>query len=95
MEDHLKESEWLSTFSLSEDNAINILSFAEVACGEGGRKKVTVLENERAVEVAEIRRYVSALQENQDRYYKELQDANQYLKEKLSGLQEFMERAQK
>ena len=54
-----------------------------------------MLENERAVEVAEIRRYVSALQENQDRYYKELQDANQYLKEKLSGLQEFMERAQK
>ena len=53
---------------------ISILSFSENACDEGGRKKFAVLETKRGVEVAEIGRSFKALQENQDRNCRELQE---------------------
>ena len=41
----------LEYFLLSaEDDAISILSFAENACDEGGRKKFAVLETKRGIE---------------------------------------------
>ena len=50
-----------------EDAAIGILSFAENACGEEGRRKFAVLETKRGMNVAEIWRSFEALQANQDR----------------------------
>ena len=52
--------------------------------------KFAVLET--GVEVPEIRRFFKAMQENQDRNYRELQDAIEHLEKKRSGLLEVMER---
>ena len=69
-----------------EDEATNVLSFAENACGEGRLQKFSVLEPKRSTEVAEVRRFLEALQENQDRNYKELQEAIEYMNAKQSRL---------
>ena len=54
-----------------------------------------VLETKRGAEEAEIGRFAKALQENQDRKYKELLDTSEYTKKKRSGLLETMERKEK
>ena len=57
--------------------------------------KFAVLETKRGPEVAEIRRFFNALQANQDRNYRELQDAIEYRKEKRRRPLETMDRKQK
>ena len=66
------------------DEAISFLSLADKACDEGGRKKFAVLQTKRGVEVAEIGRFFNALEENQDRSYRELQEVIEYMKEQRS-----------
>ena len=78
-----------------EDNAISVLSFAANACDEGGRKTFRVLETERGIEVAKMRRFLRVLQESQDRNCRELQDAIEHLEKKRSGFLEAMERKQR
>ena len=53
-----------------------------------------MLETKRGREVAETGRFFN-LQENQDRYCRELQEAIEHMKEKRSGLLETVEREQK
>ena len=72
MASYLKKSEQFHVgfnepkhFLLSPENyASSILSFAEKACDEGGRKKFAVLETKRGVEVAEKGHFFKAPQEN-------------------------------
>ena len=55
----------LEHFLLSPENyASSILSFAEKACDDGGRKKFAVLQTKRCVEVAEKGHFFKAQQEN-------------------------------
>ena len=68
---------------------MSILSFAENACDEGGRKKS---ETKRGTEVAACERFCETLQENQDRTYRELQEAIEYMNAKKNRLLETMER---
>ena len=64
-------------------------AFLAQPSGDAGvRTKFAVLETQRGVEVAEMRRFANALQGNQGMNYRELQDATKYLKEKRSGLLE-------
>ena len=97
MEDYPKRSESfnvaiteLEHFLPSQgDEAVTILC---CACDDGGRKKFAELWTERGAEVAEIRRFVNALQSNQDRNYIELQDALEYMKGTRNGFLDTMER---
>ena len=75
-----------------KDDAISILSFAENACGEGGREKFAVLETKRGIEVAKTGRFFEALQENLDR---ELPESIEYLNAKQSKHSVTMKRKQK
>ena len=103
MGSYLKKSEQchvgideLEHFLLSPgDDTINILSFAENACGEGGRKKFGVVETKGGTAVAEVRRFFEALQANQDRNFREMQEAVEYMQDRRSRLLETMERKQK
>ena len=61
------------------DDAISILCCVVNACGEGGRKKIAVLEMKRGIEVADIGRFFDDLQVNLDRNCKELQEAIEYM----------------
>ena len=74
-----------------KDTAMSILSFAENACDEGGRKKS---ETKRGTEVAEVGRFFEALQDNQDGNYGELQEAIEYMNAKQSRLLATVERKQ-
>ena len=73
MEGYLKQSEkrqvgiseWEHFLLSRGDGAISILSFAENACDDGGRKKFAVLETKRGIEVADRLRFCEALRENQ------------------------------
>ena len=86
----------LDHFFLSpEDNAISILSFGENACDERGRMEFAVLETKRSIEVAEIRRFFEALQENQHRNFREQQEAIEPLSATQSKLLATIERKQK
>ena len=69
------------------DDAISIMSIVENPCDEGGRKKFAVLETKRGIDI-------EALQENQDRNYRELQEAIECMNAKQNRLLATMERQQ-
>ena len=73
-----------------KDTAMSVLSFAENACDEGGRKKS---ETKQRTEVAEVGRF-EALQDNQDGNYGALQEAIEYTNAKQNRLLATVERKQ-